>query len=66
MQKIGWHTRLRDPENGGSDFRVLDVARRVGSGVGSFGVDRYNVLLAGRDLRVYTHDIRFGDCNTDY
>ena len=30
-------------------FSVLDIARRVGSGVGSFGVDRFYVLLEGRD-----------------
>ena len=28
---------------------VLDIARRVGSGVGSFGVDRFYVLLKGQD-----------------
>lgn len=30
-------------------FTVLDIARRVGSGVGSFGVDRFYVLLKGTD-----------------
>lgn len=28
---------------------MLDVAARVGSGVGSYGVPRYYVLLAGKD-----------------
>lgn len=45
LNKIGWHTR----EWSDSYFRVLDVAQRVGSGVGSYGVGRYYVLLAGGD-----------------
>ena len=43
MIKLGWNVRKWD----GDFFRVLDVAKRVGSGVGSFGVDRYYVLLNG-------------------
>ena len=45
LNKIGWHAR----EWSDSYFRVLDVAARVGSGVGSYGVGRYYVLLAGDD-----------------
>jgi len=30
-------------------FAILDVAERIGSGIGSYGVDRYYVLLKGRD-----------------
>lgn len=46
LQKIGWHIMGHyDPEY----FRVLDVAARVNSGVGSMGVARYYVLLAGRE-----------------
>ena len=29
MSKIGWHARLWDPAEGGGNFSVLDVARRV-------------------------------------
>jgi len=45
MMKLGWHVRQWDNDY----FTVLDVAERVGSGVGSFGVDRYYVLLKGTD-----------------
>jgi uncharacterized protein (DUF2252 family) len=45
LQKIGWHTKEWDE----SFFEVRDVAERVNSGVGSFGVPRYYVLLAGHD-----------------
>ena len=45
LNKIGWHAQ----EWSDSFFRVLDVAARVGSGVGSYGVGRYYVLLAGGD-----------------
>ena len=41
----GWHVRNWDDDY----FTVLDVARRVGSGDGSYGVDRYYVLLKGKD-----------------
>lgn len=47
MMKIGWHARLWDASDGGGEFKVLDVARRVGSGMGSYGVGRYYVLLSG-------------------
>eukprot|EP00978_Attheya_sp_CCMP212_P025531 scaffold82319_cov41-Attheya_sp.AAC.1 len=30
-------------------FTILDVAARIGSGVGSYGVDRYYILLKGQD-----------------
>jgi len=33
-------------------FTVLDVARRVGSGIGSYGVDRFYVLLKGEDILI--------------
>ena len=50
MVKIGWHAQLWDPAyNGGRHLEVLDVAARVGSGVGSYGVARYYALLAARD-----------------
>ena len=45
MSKIGWRAKAWKDDY----FRVLDVAARVGSGVGSYGVSRYYVLLAGRD-----------------
>ena len=44
-QKIGWRSRAWSDDY----FRVLDVAKRVGSGIGSYGVARYYVLLAGHD-----------------
>lgn len=37
------------PEWDPSYFQVLDVAARIGSGVGSYGVNRYYVLLQGTD-----------------
>lgn len=43
MMKTGWHVPVWDDHY----FAVLDVARRIGSGVGSFGVDRFYVLLNG-------------------
>ena len=43
MIKLGWNVRKWEDDF----FRVLDIAKRVGSGVGSFGVDRYYVLLNG-------------------
>jgi len=43
MMKMGWKVHGWDDEF----FKVLDVARRVGSGVGSYGVDRFYVLLQG-------------------
>ena len=42
---VGWHAKKWDAYF----FRVVDVAERLGSGVGSFGVGRYYVLLAGYD-----------------
>jgi len=43
MMKTGWHVHEWDDDY----FYVLDAAARVGSGVGSYGVDRYYVLLHG-------------------
>jgi len=45
MMHMGWHIKNWDDDF----FAVLDVAARVGSGVGSYGVDRYYVLLKGED-----------------
>ena len=45
MMKLGWAVNEWDDKY----FEVLDVAERVGSGIGSYGVDRYYVLLKGRD-----------------
>ena len=45
LMKTGWHAKVWNEDF----FKVLDVAARVGSGVGSFGVGRYYVLLAGHD-----------------
>lgn len=45
LSKIGWRVK----EWSEDFFRVVDVARRVGSGIGSYGVPRYYVLLAGHD-----------------
>ena len=33
-------------------FTVLDVARRVNSGIGSYGVDRFYILLKGEDVLI--------------
>lgn len=46
MMKMGWKVRGWDDDF----YTVLDVVRRVGSGIGSFGVDRYYVLLKGHDM----------------
>jgi uncharacterized protein (DUF2252 family) len=45
MMKMGWAV----PQWDDSFFAVVDVARRVGSGIGSYGSDRYYVLLNGTD-----------------
>lgn len=45
MMHMGWRVRGWDDDF----FTVLDVVRRVDSGVGSYGVDRYYVLLKGED-----------------
>jgi uncharacterized protein (DUF2252 family) len=45
MMKLGWAVRKWDDDF----FTVLDVAARIGSGIGSFGVDRYYMLLKGTD-----------------
>jgi uncharacterized protein (DUF2252 family) len=45
MMKMGWCVPGWDD----NEFTVLDVASRVGSGIGSFGVDRFYVLLKGNE-----------------
>lgn len=45
MMKLGWAVVPWDDDF----YEVLDVAERVGSGIGSYGVDRYYVLLKGKD-----------------
>jgi hypothetical protein len=45
MMKLGWAV----PQWDANFFAVVDVARRVGSGIGSYGSDRYYVLLNGTD-----------------
>jgi uncharacterized protein (DUF2252 family) len=45
MMKMGWAVRPWDD----AFYKVLDIAARVGSGIGSYGVDRYYVLLQGTD-----------------
>jgi uncharacterized protein (DUF2252 family) len=45
MMKLGWAVTPWNDEY----FNVLDIAERVGSGIGSYGVDRYYVLLKGHD-----------------
>ena len=49
--KLGWHVRQWDSDY----FQVLDVAERVDSGIGSYGVDRYYVLLKGTDRLLGKH-----------
>jgi len=44
MEHIGWHVKRWS-----EFFHVVDIARRYGSGVGSYGVDRFYILLEGRD-----------------
>ena len=43
--KLGWNVHDWDPDF----FQVIDIAERKGSGIGSYGVDRYYVLLKGTD-----------------
>ena len=54
MTRTGWHAR----EWSESYFKVLDVAARVGTGIGSYGVQRFYVLLAGDEAKNATsaHD----------
>ncbi|KAL7464519.1 hypothetical protein ACHAXS_004855 [Conticribra weissflogii] len=52
MMKMGWKVRGWDDDF----FTVLDVARRVGSGIGSYGVDRFYVLLKGEDTSLKAVD----------
>jgi uncharacterized protein (DUF2252 family) len=48
MMHMGWKVRGWDDDF----FTVLDVAQRVGSGIGSYGVDRFYVLLKGEDMLI--------------
>ncbi|KAL3821950.1 hypothetical protein ACHAXA_004438 [Cyclostephanos tholiformis] len=48
MMHMGWKVRGWDDDF----FKVLDVAQRVGSGIGSYGVDRYYVLLKGEGMLI--------------
>ena len=52
MMKMGWKVRGWDDDF----FKVLDVVRRIGSGVGSYGVDRFYVLLKGEDETLLEED----------
>ena len=52
LMKMGWKVRGWDDDY----FTVLDVARRVGSGIGSYGVDRFYVLLKGEDTSLEAVD----------
>ncbi|KAL3773051.1 hypothetical protein ACHAW5_000468 [Stephanodiscus triporus] len=54
MMKMGWCVPGWDDDF----FSVLDVAGRVGSGIGSFGVDRFYVLLKG-DVRSVILDVKY-------
>ena len=54
MVKIGFAISIWDDDF----FTVLDVARRVGSGIGSYGVDRFYVLLKG-DGEPIVLDVKF-------
>ena len=45
LQKIGWHAK----EWSDAYFRINDIAKRLGSGDGSYGTTRYYVLIAGTD-----------------
>eukprot|EP00978_Attheya_sp_CCMP212_P043006 scaffold272977_cov51-Attheya_sp.AAC.1 len=45
MMKMGWHVHEWDDDY----FTILDVVARLGSGVGSYGLDRYYILLNGQD-----------------
>jgi uncharacterized protein (DUF2252 family) len=54
MMKMGWCVPGWDDDF----FSVLDVAGRVGSGIGSFGVDRFYVLLKG-DGRSVILDVKY-------
>eukprot|EP00573_Skeletonema_grethae_P001277 CAMPEP_0201687234 /NCGR_PEP_ID=MMETSP0578-20130828/1383_1 /ASSEMBLY_ACC=CAM_ASM_000663 /TAXON_ID=267565 /ORGANISM="Skeletonema grethea, Strain CCMP 1804" /LENGTH=696 /DNA_ID=CAMNT_0048171375 /DNA_START=120 /DNA_END=2210 /DNA_ORIENTATION=- len=55
MMKMGWKVRGWDDDF----FEILDIARRLGSGIGSFGVDRFYVLLKGKD------ELLHGDMDVD-
>ncbi len=55
MMKMGWKVRGWDDDF----FEILDIARRLGSGIGSFGVDRFYVLLKGKD------ELLHGDSDLD-
>jgi len=48
MMKMGFKVTGWDDDF----YTVLDVVRRVGSGIGSYGVDRFYVLLKGEDILI--------------
>ena len=50
--RLGWNVKSDWDDD---FFTVLDIAERVGSGIGSYGVDRYYVLLKGTDNLL--HDV---------
>jgi len=52
MMHMGFKVRGWDDDF----YTVLDIARRVGSGVGSFGTDRLYVLLKGVDTSIENYD----------
>jgi uncharacterized protein (DUF2252 family) len=56
MMKLGWAVRQWDDDF----FTILDVAARIGSGVGSSGVDRYYILLKGTDELLEQVDTKMG------
>ena len=47
LQKVAWHAVPFTP----TFFQVLDVAKRLNSGDGSFGVERYFVLIRGAEAK---------------
>jgi len=55
MMKTGWHVPVWNAEY----FAIRDVARRLGSGIGSYGVDRYYVLLNGTDHQHIILDVKY-------
>ena len=55
MMKTGWHVPTWSDEI----FTILDVAARLGSGVGSFGVDRYYILIQGIDNNHVILDVKY-------
>lgn len=48
----------RDYLSSDESFRILDVAARIGSGVGSYGVSRYYVLINALDVLLHDPDVK--------